>query len=53
MLGHSGRTVTSRYVHVVDEALLAAADRVAGAIARAMAGEKAAKIHQLGYRRRV
>jgi hypothetical protein len=44
MLGHSRGTMTSRYVHVVDDALLAAADRVSGAIARAMAGEKPAKV---------
>jgi hypothetical protein len=36
--------MTSRYVHVVDATLLAAADRVAGAIARAMAGGKSAKM---------
>ena len=52
MLGHSRGTMTSRYVHVVDDTLLAAADRVAGAIARAMAGEKPAQIHQLGSHRR-
>ena len=40
MLGHSRGTITSRYVHHVDDVLRAAADRVAGAIARAMAGEK-------------
>ena len=34
--------MTSRYVHLVDDTLLAAADRVSGAIARAMAGEKPA-----------
>ena len=44
MLGHSRGTMTSRYVHVVDAALLAAADRVAGAIARTMAGENPATI---------
>jgi integrase len=47
MLGHSRGTMTSRYVHVVDATLLAAADRVAGAIARALAGEKPAKIHAI------
>jgi integrase len=52
MLGHSRGTMTSRYVHVVDDTLLAAADRVSNAIARAMAGERPAKIHQLGDRRR-
>jgi integrase len=44
MLGHSRGTMTSRYVHVVDDTLLAAADRVSSAIARAMAGEKPAKV---------
>lgn len=44
LIGHSRGTVTSKYVHVVDDTLRAAADRVAGAIARAMAGEKAAKV---------
>ena len=44
MLGHSRGTVTSRYVHIVDDALLAAADRVAGAIAHALAGGKSAKV---------
>ena len=52
MLGHSRGTMTSRYVHVVDATLLAAADRVSGAIARAMAGEKPAKVLKLGDRQR-
>jgi hypothetical protein len=42
LLGHSRGSVTGRYVHVVDETLLAAADRVSGAIDQAMAGEKPA-----------
>jgi integrase len=50
MLGHSRGTVTSRYVHVVDATLLAAADRVAGAIDHAMAGGKPAKVVKLGER---
>jgi integrase len=50
MLGHSRGTVTSRYVHVVDETLLAAADRVSSAIARALAGEKPATVTKLGGR---
>jgi integrase len=50
MLGHSRGTVTSRYVHVVDDTLLAAADRVAGAIARALDGAKPAKVVKLGDR---
>jgi integrase len=50
MLGHSRGTVTSRYVHVVDATLLAAADRVSGAIAHALAGGKPAKVVKLGER---
>ncbi len=38
MLGHSRGSMTSRYVHIVDATLLAAADRVAGAIGQALAG---------------
>jgi integrase len=53
MLGHSRGTMTSRYVHVVDATLLAAADRVAGAIARAMAGEKPAAVENLEQDRRI
>ncbi|MBM3651143.1 MAG: site-specific integrase [Alphaproteobacteria bacterium] len=52
MLGHSRGSITARYVHHVDEHLLAAADRVAGAIARAMSGEKPAKVHRIGDRQR-
>ena len=52
MLGHSRGTMTSRYVHVVDVTLLAAADRVAGAIAHAMAGGKPAKVTKLDERRK-
>jgi integrase len=48
MLGHSRGTMTSRYVHVIDVTLLAAADRVAGAIAHAMAGGKPAKVVNIG-----
>jgi hypothetical protein len=42
--------VTSRYVHVVDDTLLAAADRVSDAIAHAMAGGRPAKVVKLGER---
>ena len=52
MLGHSRGTMTSRYVHVVDDTLLAAADRVAGAIAHALAGGKPAKVDKIGGARR-
>jgi site-specific recombinase XerD len=50
MLGHSRGTMTSRYVHVVDDTLLAAADRVSAAIARALVGEMPAKIVKLSRR---
>lgn len=50
MLGHSRGTVTSRYVHVVDATLPTAADRVSGAIARAMAGDEEAKVVRLRCR---
>lgn len=36
LIGHKGRGVTSRYIHSADAVLLAAADRVAGEIARRM-----------------
>ena len=39
LLGHSGGGTTRRYVHKLDPALLAAADRVAGRIADMMAGK--------------
>lgn len=51
MLGHSRGTMTSRYVHVVDATLLAAADRVSGAIAHAMDGGQSAKIVKIGRSR--
>jgi integrase len=47
LIGRSrGGSMTQRYIHTLDDALLAAADRVAGAIARAMAGD-AAEVVQL------
>ena len=51
MLGHSRGTMTSRYVHVVDATLLAAADRVSGSIAKAMAGEMPATVTKIGDHR--
>jgi integrase len=36
LLGHKGRSITSRYIHSADSALLAAADAVAGRIAEMM-----------------
>jgi integrase len=38
MLGHSGRSTTRKYIHKLDPALIAAADRVAEHIASLMAG---------------
>jgi integrase len=52
MLGHSRGTMTSRYVHVVDATLLAAADRVAGAIDHALDGGKPATVSHLRDQRR-
>jgi integrase len=36
LVGHKGRTITSRYVHSADSVLLAAADAVANRIAELM-----------------
>jgi integrase len=52
MLGHARGTITSRYVHHVDDVLRAAADRVAGAIAGAMAGEKSVAVDNHDQERR-
>ena len=41
LLGHRSHSVTSRYAHHVDRALIAAADRISGVIALRMAGRKA------------
>jgi len=38
LLGHRGSSVTARYAHVPDRALISAADHVAGQIARALRG---------------
>ena len=51
MLGHSRGTMTSRYIHHVDATLLAAADRVAGAIAHALDGGDPATVVEIGSRR--
>ena len=50
MLGHSRGTMTSRYIHHVDATLLAAADRVAGAIAHALDGGQPASVTKIGRR---
>ena len=39
LLGHSAGSVTARYAHVADAALVYAANKVSGVIARALAGE--------------
>jgi len=44
LLGHRIGSVTARYAHTADAVLIAAADRVAGAIARKLAGEPAAEV---------
>ncbi|MBM3622433.1 MAG: DUF4102 domain-containing protein [Alphaproteobacteria bacterium] len=53
LLGHARSSMTSRYAHNVDDVLLAAADRVASTIARAMAGEADASVTRLSERRSV
>lgn len=40
LLGHKGRTTTSRYTHAADAALLAAADKVADAVLELMGARK-------------
>jgi len=44
LLGHRIGTVTARYAHTADAVLIAAADRVAGAIARKLLGEPVAEV---------
>jgi hypothetical protein len=39
LLGHAGSVVTSGYIHKVDAALIAAANRIADAIDGMMSGE--------------
>lgn len=46
LLGHSVGGVTSRYVHMLDSVLIAAADKVAREIERQMDGPKSAEILQ-------
>lgn len=50
LIGHKGRGVTSRYVHSADAVLLAAADRVAGEVARQM-GDAGAAVADLAAAR--
>ena len=52
MVGHKGRTMTSRYVHSADAVLLAAADAVARRTIQLMGehgpGGEVVKLHQVG-----
>jgi integrase len=41
LVGHKGRTITSRYVHTADAVLLAAADAVADRTAKLMGDSRA------------
>lgn len=43
LIGHSGTTTTSRYIHIADPVLLAAADRVSQHIADLMVGKGTSK----------
>jgi integrase len=53
LLGHGTHSITGRYLHHLDSALLAAADEVAGEIAAMMAGQRtSAKIVPLRPKRR-
>ena len=54
MLGHANGTMTGRYIHHLDAALIAAADKISSLIAGAMEGRKlSAKIVPLRGRRRI
>ena len=45
LLGHRMRSVTSRYTHNVDRALVAASDRISALIAARMAGDLRRRVH--------
>ena len=47
LMGHAGASVTEGYIHKIDAALVAAADRIARHIDSAMTGKKAEKVVQL------
>jgi integrase len=53
LLGHATRTMTSRYIHHLDAALIAAADTVSDRIITALDGRNVADIIQLRQRLRV
>jgi integrase len=40
LLGHRGHTITRRYIHSADAALLVAADTIAGEITKLLAGKR-------------
>jgi hypothetical protein len=46
-MGHAGGSVTEGYIHKVDSALVAAADRIASHIETAMTGKQPAKVVSL------
>jgi integrase len=50
MLGHATRSMTSRYIHHLDAALIGAADTVSGRIAAALAGHHTGEIVPLRRR---
>jgi integrase len=47
LMGHAGASVTEGYIHKVDSALIAAANRIASHIEMAMSGKPAAKVVSL------
>lgn len=47
LMGHAGGSVTEGYIHKIDTALVAAADRIARHIDAAMTGKKTEKVVQL------
>ena len=47
LMGHAGGSMTERYIHPVDSALVAAADRIARHIESAMTGKRTEKVVQL------
>lgn len=53
LLGHRTHSITSRYAHHVDRALVAAADRVSGVIADRMKGKKTAGARVVPLRQKV
>jgi hypothetical protein len=52
LLGHSDVKTTARYAHLADDPVKAAANRISGSIAAAMAGAPRAKMVALGKLKR-